>query len=102
MDIPLNWFLYVAAALFSIGLMLTVMKRNAVMVLMGIELMLNATTLNLVAFAQYDMVPTNGQVFALFVIVMAAAEAAVALAIVLRVQRQFRTVDLNQTNTLRG
>lgn len=100
--IPLNWFLYVAAGLFSFGLIMTLMKKNAVMVLMGIELMLNATTLNLAAFAQYDLVPTNGQLFALFVIVIAAAEAAVALAIVLRIHRHYGTVNLDSSSQLKG
>lgn len=69
---------------------------------MGIELMLNAANLNLVAFSRYDPSRLQGQVFALFVIVVAAAEAAVALAILLKVFAYFRTVELDEVNRLRG
>ena len=71
-------------------------RRNAIVVLMGIELILNAANLNLVAFNRHYPENVQGQVFALFVIVVAAAEAAVALAIVLKVFQQFRTIDLDE------
>jgi len=92
--------LIVAALLFSIGLAVVVVKRHAIVVLMGVELMLNAANLNLVAFSQYDPDRLQGQMMTLFVLVVAAAEAAVALAIVLQVYRHFRTVQLDEINEL--
>ncbi len=92
--------LIVAALLFSIGLAVVVVKRHAIVVLMGVELMLNAANLNLVAFSQYDPDRLQGQMMTLFVLVVAAAEAAVALAIVLQVYRHFRTVQLDEVNEL--
>jgi len=92
--------LIVAALLFSIGLAVVVVKRHAIVVLMGVELMLNAANLNLVAFSQYDPERLQGQMMTLFVLVVAAAEAAVALAIVLQVYRHFRTVQLDEINEL--
>ena len=93
--------LLVAAALFSIGLAVVLTKRHAVVVLMGIELMLNAVNLNLVAFSQYDPDRLQGQLFSLFVIVVAAAEAAVALSLVIQVYRHFRTVRLDELTDLK-
>lgn len=92
--------LIVAALLFSIGLAVVVVKRHAIVVLMGVELMLNAANLNLVAFSQYDPERLQGQMMTLFVLVVAAAEAAVALAIVLQVYRHFHTVQLDEVNEL--
>ena len=92
--------LIVAALLFSLGLAVVVVKRHAIVVLMGVELMLNAANLNLVAFSQYDPDRLQGQLMTLFVLVVAAAEAAVALAIVLQVYRHFRTVQLDEINEL--
>ncbi|MEZ0485820.1 NADH-quinone oxidoreductase subunit NuoK [Fibrella aquatica] len=92
--------LLVAAALFSIGLAVVLTKRHAVVVLMGVELMLNAVNLNLVAFSQYDPDRLQGQLFSLFVIVVAAAEAAVALSMVIQVYRHFRTVRLDELTDL--
>jgi NADH-quinone oxidoreductase subunit K len=92
--------LIVAALLFSIGLAVVVVKRHAIMVLMGVELMLNAANLNLVAFSQYDPSRLQGQMMALFVMVVAAAEAAIALAIVLQVYRHYRTVQLDELHDL--
>lgn len=92
--------LLVAAALFSIGLAVVLTKRHAVVVLMGIELMLNAVNLNLVAFSQYDPDRLQGQLFSLFVIVVAAAEAAVALSMIIQVYRHFQTVHLDELTDL--
>lgn len=92
--------LIVAALLFSIGLAVVVVKRHAIVVLMGVELMLNAANLNLVAFSQYDPDRLQGHMMTLFVLVVAAAEAAVALAIVLQVYRHFHTVQLDEVNEL--
>lgn len=95
-EIPLEHVLILGAVLFSIGILAVVTKRHAVVVLMGIELIFNAANLNLVAFSRYDPSLLQGQLFALFVMVVAAAEAAVALAIVLRVYQHFKTANLNK------
>ncbi|MBC8155959.1 MAG: NADH-quinone oxidoreductase subunit NuoK [Bacteroidetes bacterium] len=94
-------FLLVGAALFSIGLAIVLLKRHAIVVLMGIELMLNAVNVNLVTFSQYDPDRLQGQMMTLFVLVVAAAEAVVAMAIVLQVYRHFRTVQLDELTELK-
>ena len=94
-------FLLVGAALFSIGLAVVVLKRHAIVVLMGIELMLNGANVNLVAFSQYDPNRLQGQMLALFVMVVAAAESAVALAIVVQVYRHFKTAQLDELNSMK-
>lgn len=99
-EIPLEHILLLSAALFSLGVLAVITKRHAVVVLMGIELIFNAANLNLVAFSRYDASLLQGQMFSLFVMVVAAAEAAVALAIVLRVYQYFKTANLNQINHL--
>ncbi len=96
-----GYLLLVAAALFSIGLAVVLTKRHAVVVLMGIELMLNGVNLNLVTFSQYDPDGLQGQVFGLFVIVVAAAESCVALALLIQVYRHFRTANLDELTSLR-
>jgi NADH:ubiquinone oxidoreductase subunit K len=95
-------FLFIAAALFSIGMMIVMTKKNVIVVLMGIELILNAANINLVAFSQYDGRLIQGNMFALFVIVIAAAEAAVALAIILKVYHHFGTANLDEIDQLKG
>lgn len=86
--------------LFCVGLAIVITRKNAIFVLIGIELMLNAANVNFVALSTiYNL---QGQFFALFVIVVAAAEAAVALAIVLKVYRYYYTVELDQLNELKG
>lgn len=99
---PINNFLLLGALLFSIGLAVVVTKRNAILVLMGIELMLNAVNLNLVAFSQNDPDRLQGQLFALFVIVIAAAEVTVALAIILKVYAYYKTIDLTKVDELKN
>jgi len=99
--VPLHHYLIVAAILFSIGVAVMITKRNAIAVLIGIELILNAVNLNLVAFAQYDSALIAGQFFALFVMVVAAAESAVALAIILKVYRHYQTNDLDNINLMK-
>ena len=99
--ITLTDFLIVSAALFCIGLFMVVSKNNAIQILIGIELMLNAAILNLVAFGKYDRFNNGGQIFALFAIVLAAATTAIALAIVLNVYRRYKTIDPNKVDKLR-
>jgi len=91
--IPLSWYLIFAAALFSIGLFGVLSRRNAVAILMGIELMLNAVNVNLIAFWRYlDPVGISGQAFAIMVFAVAAAEVAVGLALVISIYRSRKTV----------
>ena len=91
----------IGAGLFCIGIYIVLTKHNAIQVLIGIELMINAAILNLVAFGRYDKLANTGQTFALFAIVLAAAAVAVALAIVLNVYRQYHTIDPNETDQLK-
>jgi NADH-quinone oxidoreductase subunit K len=91
----------VSAALFSIGLFAVLAKRNAIMILIGIEFMLNAAILNFVAFSKYDKSASAGQVFAIFSIVLAAAAVAVALAIILNVYKHYKTIDPTRIDQLR-
>ena len=102
--VPLSWYLTLAAFIFCCGLYASLARRNAIAVLMGIELMLNAVNINLVAFWRYGMVPETleGLVFALFVIAIAAAEAAVGLALIISVYRSRKTVNLDELNLLQG
>lgn len=99
--ITLTHYLLVSAALFSIGLYVILSKRNAIQILIGIELMLNAAILNLVAFGKFDKINNGGQSFALFAIVLAAATTAVALAIILNVYRRYKTIDPDKINQLK-
>jgi len=100
--IPLEHYLIVSAALFSLGIFGVLTRKNAVNVLMSIELILNSANINLVAFSRYSSANLDGQVFAVFVIVVAACEAAVALAIILNLYRILKTVDLDEARVLRG
>lgn len=100
--IGVQHYLVLSAALFSLGILGFLTRRNAVNVLMSIELILNSANINLVAFARYGTGSLAGQLFAVFVIVIAAAEVAVALAIVLTLYRIRRTPNLDQAGTLRG
>ena len=101
--IDLNDYLILGAILFVCGIVCMATKRNAIGILMGVELVLNGATVNFVAFAHYNSVfEVEGQIFALFVIVMAAAEAAIALAIVLNFYNNHATVDVDSAEELKG
>jgi NADH-quinone oxidoreductase subunit K len=101
--VPLSWYLLVAAALFCIGLYGVLARRNAIGILMGVELMLNAVNLNLVAFWRYvNPSDLSGLVFAIFVIAVAAAEAAVGLAIIISIYRNRDTVNVEEVDLMRG
>lgn len=95
-------YLVVSAALFCLGLLGVLTRKNAVNVLMGVELILNSANVNLVAFSRYGKGNLDGQLFTVFVIVIAAAEVAVALAIVLTLYRLRRTPNLDAANSLQG
>jgi NADH:ubiquinone oxidoreductase subunit K len=105
MHIGLYHFLFVAAGLFAAGVLTILIKRNALGILMGVELVLNAANINLVAFGRYGTEtggPAAGQIFALFVIVIAAAEAAVAMAIFLNFYNNFSSIDVERGQNLKG
>lgn len=100
--IPLSWYLLLSAALFSVGLFGVMARKNAVAILLGVELMLNAVNINLVAFWRYITPQAlTGQVFAIFVIGVAAAETAVGLAIIISAYRRRRTVIVDELDTMR-
>lgn len=100
--VGLEQFLVVSAILFSLGLYGVITRKNAIMVLMGIELILNAANINFVAFARFGIVNLSGQVVAVFVIILAAAEAAVLLAIVLNIFQQMNTVNVDEVDKLKN
>jgi len=100
-NIGLPHFLTVSAALFALGLFAVMARRNTVAILMGVELMLNAANLNFVAFSRYVQHGIDGQIMSAFVIVLAAAEAAVALAIVLALYRNYGSVHADTAQSLK-
>ena len=100
--VPLSWYLILSAGLFSIGLFGVLARRNAVAILLGVELMLNAVNVNLAAFWRYlDPTKMNGQVFAVIVFAVAAAEVAVGLALVISVYRRRNTVVADEIDMLK-
>jgi NADH-quinone oxidoreductase subunit K len=101
---PLNVFILLSAMLFSIGLAGALTRRNAIIVLIGIELMLNAANLNFIAFWRYGPNPEalEGVMFAVFSIGIAAAEAAVGLALIISIYRHYRTTDVERMDELKG
>ncbi|MGC8684427.1 MAG: NADH-quinone oxidoreductase subunit NuoK [bacterium] len=101
-NVSLTYYLILSGLLFSIGVFGVLTRKNAIAVLMGVELMLNAANINLVTFSRFIDTGINGQIFALFSIVVAAAEVAVALAIVIAIYKATRTIDLDKENTLKG
>jgi len=101
LEVGLTHFLIVSTALFSFGIFAIVTRKNAIMVLMGIELILNAANINFVAFSRYGNFGLNGQIMALFVIILAAAEAAIALAIVLNIYKTFNNVNVDEIDKLK-
>lgn len=101
-EVPLSAYLVLALVLFCIGLYGALTKRNTVIVLISIELMLNAANINFVAFSRLGVTPSiTGQVFSLFTITIAAAEAAVGLAILMALYRRKRTVNIDEMDTLK-
>ena len=101
---PLDYYLILSSLLFSIGLAGALTRRNAIIVLIGIELMLNAANLNFIAFWRYGSspIPLGGIMFVLFSIGVAAAEAAVGLALIIAIYRHTKSADLDQLNSLKG
>lgn len=101
MEIGLTHYLVLGAILFGLGLFAMISRRNAILVLMGIELILNAANINVVAFSRYNGLGVDGQVVSIFVIILAVAEAAIALGIVLNLYNNFATVDIDEANTMK-
>jgi NADH:ubiquinone oxidoreductase subunit K len=102
MSADLNSYLLVGAVLFVCGVICMATKRNGIGVLMGVELVLNGANINFVAFSKFTQLGLDGQVISLFVIVLAAAEAAVALAIALNFYNNHLTIDVDRANKLKG
>ncbi|MBW3540567.1 MAG: NADH-quinone oxidoreductase subunit NuoK [Planctomycetes bacterium] len=102
MQIGLSEYLIVGAVLFVAGVVCMATKRNGIGVLMGVELVLNGANVNFVAFARYTPLGLDGQIISLFVIVLAAAEAAVALAIALNFYNNHMTIDVDRGDQLKG
>src|SRR5262245_51931566 len=100
-NVQLAHFLIVSAILFSLGVYGIVTRKNAILVLMGVELVLNAANINLIAFSRYSSLNLDGQVAAIFVIILAASEAAIALAIVLNIYHRFQTVNIDEVSSLK-
>jgi NADH-quinone oxidoreductase subunit K len=99
--ITLAHFLIVGLLVFALGLFTVLTRKNAIGILMGVELILNAANINYVAFARYGGTTVDGQIFAIFVIMLAAAEAAIGLAIVLGIYQNFESIDVEATDSLR-
>ena len=97
----LQTYLYISAILFSLGLYGVITRRNGIAVLMGIELILNSANINFVAFARFGGMNFSGQIFSLFVIVLAAAEAAVALAIIINIFNNYNTINVDEVSGLK-
>ena len=94
-------YLLVSAILFSLGLFAVITRRNAVAILMGVELILNSANINFVAFSRFGGMNFSGHVFALFVIIMAAAEAAVALAIIINLYNNYQSINVDEASQLK-
>ena len=102
MEISLTHYLVIGAVMFVSGVVCMATKRNGIAVLMGVELVLNGANVNFVAFARYTNLGLDGQIISLFVIVLAAAEAAVALAIALNFYNNHQTIDVDRGDQLQG
>lgn len=100
--VSLQGYLAISALLFSLGIVAILSRKNAIGILLGIELVLNAAALNFVAFSKYRAAAIDGQIVTLFIILIAAAEAAVALAIILRFYRLKQTIDSDEANLMRN
>ena len=101
LNVGLTHFLVISVALFSLGMYGVITRKNAIMVLMGIELILNSANINFIAFAKFGNFGLQGQIIALFVIVLAAAEAAIALAIVINIYKIITNINVDEIDTLR-
>lgn len=101
MEIGLTHYLVISALLFTLGLFGIVSRKHSIMVLMGLELILNAANINFIAFAKFGGMNIDGHIAAIFVIILAAAEAAVVLAILLNIYQHFRHVNMDEVDSLK-
>ena len=101
MEIGLTHYLIVSALLFSLGIFGIITRKNAILVLMGLELILNSANINFIAFAKYGGMNIEGHIAAMFVIVLAAAEVAVALAIVLNIYQNYKRINVDEISKLK-
>jgi len=101
MEIGLSEYLVLGAILFSLGLYAIITRKHAILVLMGLELVLNSANINFLAFSKFGGMNMDGQIAAIFVIILAAAEAAVALAIILNIYQNFKNVNIDEIDELR-
>ena len=99
--IKLEHYLMIGALLFALGGYSILTRKNAIGILMGVELVLNAANVNLIAFSHFGSGTLDGQIFAIFVILLAATEAAIGLAIILAIYQNFRTIDVQAANSLK-
>ncbi len=99
-DIPIQWYIYLSVILFSIGVLGVLFRRNAIIIFMCVELMLNAVNLLMVAFSRY-WGDSGAQVFVFFIMVVAAAEVSVGLAILMMIYRNTKTIDIDDLNKLK-
>jgi NADH:ubiquinone oxidoreductase subunit K len=102
MLIPIQYYLYISVFLFCAGILIVLSKKNIVVILMGVELILNATNLNLIVFGQFDKEHLKGHTFALFITAVATAEASVGLAILWLVYQNFQTANIDELKTLKN
>jgi NADH-quinone oxidoreductase subunit K len=102
LDIGLRHFLFVSLIVFALGLYCVLTRKNAIGILMGVELILNSANINYIAFSHFASGRYDGQIFAVFVIMLAAAEAVIGLAIVLGIYQNFATIDVEATDNLQG
>jgi NADH-quinone oxidoreductase subunit K len=100
-QVGLTHYLFISAILFALGIFGVATRRNAIMVLMGIELILNSANINFIAFSRYGALNLDGQVIAIFVIILAASEAVIALAIVLNIYKMMNTVNVDEVDKLK-
>lgn len=97
----LNIYIITALILFGLGLTIVLTKRNLIFMLMGLELMLNGVNINFVYFSQFDQNPEQAQIFSLFIMMVAAAEVAIALAIILKIRSYFKSIDPENISELK-
>lgn len=101
MNVGLNEYLIISAILFSMGLYAVIARKNAILVLMGVELILNAANINFIAFSRFGGLNFQGHIAAMFVIILAAAETAVALAIIVNIYQNFKHVNMDEIDSLK-
>jgi len=102
LDIGLRHFLFVSLIVFVLGLYCVITRKNAIGILLGVELILNSANINYIAFSHFSSGNYDGQVFAIFVIMLAAAEAVIGLAIVLGIYQNFSSIDIEAVDSLQG